>query len=76
MNIMSVCVSPGGVYASMDVCTTSDRRLEGIGTATLLSTCLANTACTASLWTSGGEMVLEKEGIVLVNLIKTLLAIC
>lgn len=48
-----VCVSsPGGVYASMEVCTTSERLLEGIGTATFLSTCRANTACTASVWTS------------------------
>lgn len=36
----------------MEVCTTSERLLEGIGTATFLSTCLANTACTASVWTS------------------------
>lgn len=47
--------SPGGVYASMDVCTTSERLLEGIGTAIFLSTCRANTACTASVCTSERE---------------------
>lgn len=53
---VSACVSsPGGVYASMEVCTTSERLLEGIGTATFLSTCRANTACTASVWTSERE---------------------
>lgn len=57
---VQVCVlacvsSPGGVYASMEVCTTSERLLEGIGTATFLSTCRANTACTASVWTSERE---------------------
>lgn len=30
--------SPGGVYASMEVWTTSERRLEGMGTAIFLST--------------------------------------
>ncbi len=54
--VFLVCVSsPGGVYASMEVCTTSERLLEGIGTATFLSTCRANTACTASVWTSESE---------------------
>lgn len=53
---VSVCVSsPGGVYASMEVCTTSERLLEGMGTATFLSTCRANTACTASVCTSEWE---------------------
>lgn len=50
----------------MEVCTTSERLLEGIGTATFLSTCLANTACTASVWTSdrgrgGGEEEKKKK---------------
>lgn len=39
----------------MEVCTTSERLLEGMGTATFLSTCRANTACTASVWTSEWE---------------------
>lgn len=51
----------------MEVCTTSERLLEGIGTATFLSTCLANTACTASVWTSergrgGGEEKKKEKG--------------
>lgn len=37
----------------MEVWTTSDRRLEGIGTAIFLSLCLARAACTASVCTSG-----------------------
>lgn len=53
--------SPGGVYASMEVCTTSERLLDGIGTATFLSTCRANTACTASVWTSEGERFIHKK---------------
>lgn len=51
--------SPGGVYASMEVCTTSERLLEGIGTAIFLSTCRASTACTASVCTSGRERATE-----------------
>lgn len=56
-HVVQVCVSacassPGGVYASMEVCTTSERLLEGIGTAIFLSTWRANTACTASECTS------------------------
>lgn len=44
---------PGGVYASIEVCTTRERRFEGIGTAIFLSLCLARAACTASVCTSG-----------------------
>lgn len=34
----------GGVYASIEVCTTRDLRFEGIGTAIFLSLCLARAA--------------------------------
>lgn len=55
--VLACVSSPGGVYASIEVCTTSERLLDGIGTATFLSTCRASTACTASVWTSAGANI-------------------
>lgn len=71
-----VCVSsPGGVYASMEVCTTSERLLDGMGTATFLSTCRASTACTASVWTSETDRQRESDHIFQAEL-QVLLNVC
>lgn len=45
----------------MEVWTTSDRLLEGIGTAIFLSLCFARAACTASVCTSGDTQQFKEE---------------
>jgi len=52
---MYVCVLPGGVHASTEDCTRTERLFEGIGI--FLSLYFDKAACTASVWRSVGTQI-------------------